>query len=294
MNDFHLDRQQVRHAFGRAARDYEQHDALQRTVQELLFERLEFVEQPPAVVVDVGAGTGRGSELLKRRYPRARVIALDLALPMLHQARQRSNWRRPFARVAGDAARLPLADHSTDILHANLCIQWCEDLPGLFAEWVRVLKPGGMAVFSSLGPDTLKELRAAWAGSDQQPHVGRFLDMHDVGDAMLAAGLREPMLGVEHYTLTYASPMALLRELKGLGATNADATRQRGLTGKARYRAMIEAYKAFEVDGRTPSTWEVITAHAWGPAPGQPLRVPGRGEEARFSIDQLRATRRGS
>lgn len=291
MSDFHLDRSQVRRAFARAAKGYEQHDALQRETQALLIDRLDFYLDAPQVVVDVGAGTGRGSAQLKQRYPKAQVIALDLALPMLHQARRRSSWRRPFARLAADALAIPLADDSVDVLHANLCIQWCDDLPRLFGEWARVLKPGGFMALSSLGPDTLHELRAAWADSDQQPHVGRFLDMHDLGDAMLAAGLRDPVLDVSRYTFTYTEPAGLLRELKGLGATNADATRSRGLMGKARYRRMLEAYGKRKTDGRIPATWEVVTAHAWGPPQGQPRRAPDGGEIASFSVDQLRRSR---
>jgi malonyl-CoA O-methyltransferase len=156
---------------------------------------------------------------------------------------------------------------------------------------MRVLKPGGLMVFSSFGPDTLKELRAAWAEADQQPHVSRFLDMHDVGDAMLAAGLRDPVLDVFRYTLTYSEPRKLLEELRGLGATNADQTRERGLTGKSHYRRMLAAYETMRVDGRIPATWEVISAHAWGPPAGQPRRVDG-GEIASFSIDSLRGSRR--
>jgi malonyl-CoA O-methyltransferase len=292
MTDFRLDPRQVRRAFGRAARSYEQHDVLQREVQKQLLERLDFYLEQPQRVLDLGAGTGRGSALLKQRYPKADVIALDLAAPMLREAKKHASWRRPLLRVCGNANQLPLADHSIDVLHSNLCIQWCDDAAALFAECVRVLKPGGFLAMSTFGPDTLRELRAAWADSDQQPHVGRFLDMHDLGDAMIAGGLRDPVLDVDRYTLTYADPAGLLRDLKGLGATNADATRQRGLTGKTHYRRMLDAYEKLRVDGRIPATWEVVTIHAWGPPAGQPRRAPGGGEVASFSVDQLRRSRR--
>ena len=292
MSDFHVDRRQVRRNFSRAASTYEQHDVLQREVQGLLLERLDFYLQPPARVIDVGAGTGRGSALLKKRYAKAEVIAVDLALPMLRAAKKHSSWLKPFQRVCAEATALPLADHSVDVLHSNLCFQWIDDLSTLFGECARVLKPGGMLVFSSFGPDTLKELRAAWAEADEQPHVSRFLDMHDVGDALLAAGLRDPVLDVCRYTLTYSEPRKLLQELQGLGATNADTTRERGLTGKTHYRRMLQAYEAMRVDGHIPATWEVITAHAWGPPIGQPRRVADGGEIASFSVDNLRGSRR--
>ncbi len=291
MSDFQLDQQLVRRHFGHAAGSYERHDALQREVQAALLERLEFYLETPERVVDVGAGTGRGTALLKQKYPKAEVIAIDLALPMLQAAKQHNSWLKPFRRVCAEATALPLADHSVDVLHSNLCFQWVDDLPALFGECMRVLKPGGFMAFSSFGPDTLKELRAAWAEADQQPHVGRFLDMHDVGDAMLNAGLRDPVLDVFRYTLTYSEPRKLLEELQGLGATNADRARARGLTGKARYQRMLAAYETKRVDGRIPASWEVVSAHAWGPPVGQPRRVPG-GEVATFSIDSLRGSRR--
>ena len=291
MSDFKLDQGQVRRNFAGAAATYEQHDALQREVQTHLLERLTFYLETPQRVIDVGAGTGRGTALLKRRYPGAEVMAIDLALPMLRAAKRHSSWLKPFDRVCAEATALPLADHSVDVLYSNLCFQWVDDLASLFGECMRVLKPGGFMVFSSFGPDTLMELRAAWAEADQRAHVGRFLDMHDVGDAMLAAGLRDPVLDVFRYTLTYSEPRKLLQELQGLGATNADRQRERGLTGKSRYRRMLAAYEAMRVDGRIPATWEVVSAHAWGPPAGQPRRVGGR-EIASFSIDKLRGSRR--
>ena len=292
MTDSHFDRRQVRRNFSRAANTYEQHDALQREVQTLLLDRLGFYLETPERVIDVGAGPGRGTALLRKRYPKAQLIAMDLALPMLRAAKKNISWLKPFQRVCAEATSLPLPDHSVDVLHSNLCFQWIDDLPALFGECVRVLKPGGLLVFSTFGPDTLKELRAAWADADQQPHVSRFLDMHDLGDAMISAGLRDPVLDVDRYTLTYSEPRQLLKELQGLGATNADRERERHLLGKRHYQRMLAAYETMRVDGRIPATWEVVTAHAWGPPPGQSRRLAGGGEMASFSIDSLRGSRR--
>lgn len=292
MSESHFDKRQVRRNFGRAANTYEQHDALQQEVQGLLLDRLGFYLEAPARVLDVGAGTGRGTALLRKRYPKAQVIAADLALPMLRAAKKHISWLKPFQRVCADATSLPLPDHSVDVLHSNLCFQWIDDLPALFGECVRILKPGGLLVFSTFGPDTLKELRAAWAEADQQPHVSRFLDMHDLGDAMINAGLRDPVLDVDRYNLTYSEPRLLLKELQGLGATNADRERERHLLGKRHYQRMLAAYETLRVDGRIPATWEVVTAHAWGPPHGQSRRTPGGGEMASFSVDSLRGSRR--
>ena len=285
MTDSHFDHRQVRRNFSRAANTYEQHDALQREVQTLLLDRLGFYLETPERVIDVGAGPGRGTALLRKRYPKAQLIAMDLALPMLRAAKKNISWLKPFQRVCAEATSLPLPDHSVDVLHSNLCFQWIDDLPALFGECVRVLKPGGLLVFSTFGPDTLKELRAAWADADQQPHVSRFLDMHDLGDAMISAGLRDPVLDVDRYTLTYSEPRQLLKELQGLGATNADRERERHLLGKRHYQRMLAAYETMRVDGRIPATWEVVTAHAWGPPPGQSRRLAGGGEMASFSVD---------
>ncbi len=269
---FALDRRHFRRAVDRAAATYEDHDVLHREVEQELLSRLDFYLDKPTRVVDLGAGTGRGAALLKKRYGKAEVIAIDLSLPMLRRSRR--SLLRPVTRVVGDAACLPLADHSVDVVHSNLCFQWCNDLDTLFAECARVLRPGGFLVFSTFGPDTLCELRAAWAEHDAAAHVGRFLDMHDVGDIVLNAGLYDPVLDVSRYTLTYDSPKGLLDDLKGLGATNADVTRRRTLTGKVRYRKMLDAYEKQRVDGRIPATWEIVTAHAWARREGQRLRLP--------------------
>lgn len=292
MNTFQIDHRQVQRAFARAAEVYEQHDALQRNVQRRLLERLDYYEGIPDRVLDVGCGTGRGAALLKRRWRNAQVIALDLALPMLRRARRHAGWLKPFSRVCGDALTLPLPDRSLDVLHSSLCIQWCETPQPLFAEFARVLKPDGFLAVSTLGPDTLRELRAAWAAVDDvHPHVSRFLDMHDLGDAALAAGLRDPVLDADHLPSHYDDPRELLRELKGLGATNADTQRERGLTGKARFSRMLAAYDAMRIDGKIPATWEVIELHAWGARAGQPRR-DGSVEIATFPIERLRGSRR--
>jgi malonyl-CoA O-methyltransferase len=284
-----FDAQHIRRAFGRAADTYSQHAQLQREVEDRLLERLEYYSGKPAFVLDFGCAPSSASAALRKRFAPAQVIALDLALPMLRQVR--TGWRRPLTRLCADARALPLADASIDVLFSNLCVQWIDDLPALFDEFRRVLRPGGYLALSTFGMDTLHELRSAWAAADRGPHVSSFAHVAQVGDALLAAGFRDPVLDTEHFTLTYADAAALMRELKALGATNADARRLRGLTGKTRFRRAVDAYERFRADGVLPATYEAICAHAFGPGPGQPRRVAG-GEIASFPIEKLRGSRR--
>lgn len=284
-----IDRRQVRRAFSRAAPRYGQHARLQREVEDRLLERLEYYTGAPRRVLDVGCGPGRAAAALRRRYRQAQVIALDLAPPMLRRVRR--GWLRPIGCVCADAQALPLAEASVDVLFSSLCVQWIDDLPGLFAEFRRVLASGGYLALSTLGPDTLYELRAAWAEVDPAPHVGQFADIARVGDALLAAGFRDPVLDTEHYVLHYADALELMRDLQAIGATNADAGRGRGLMGKQRLRGAIAAYERFRRDGLLPATYEVITAHAFGPEPNQPRRT-ATGEIASFPLERLRGSRR--
>lgn len=285
-----FDTRQVRRAFGRAASSYEANAVLQREVEQRLLERLDYLEAVPARVLDLGCGPGHAAQTMRARWKGAQVIALDAALPMLN--RIKPAWLRPLARVNADARALPFADASLDVIYSNLCVQWVDDLPALFDEFRRVLRPGGYLALSTFGPDTLHELRAAWAQADRSPHVSQFADIARVGDALMHGGFRDPVLDAEHFTLTYKEAPTLMRELKAIGATNADPARARGLTGRTHYRRAIEAYEAFRADGLLPATYEVIYAHAWAPDPGQPRRGRGGGEIASFPLERLRGSRR--
>lgn len=285
-DEFSLNRSGVRDAFDRASARYEAGAVLQARVNEELLGRLEWFRFEPRIVLDLGAGTGRASEDLKRRYRRALVIALDLAPGMLREARRRQRLFRRFERVCGDALRLPLATASVDVAFSNLMLQWCEPLDVAFAEIRRVLRPEGFFAFSTFGPDTLRELRSAWAEADGYNHINRFTDMHDVGEALVRAGLTEPVLDVDRIRLTYSDTLALMKDLKAIGAHNVTAGRARGLTGRARIERVRRAYEVFRQDGRLPATYEVIYGAAWGPA-GR-ATSPAIDGEARISPGAIR------
>lgn len=274
----HSDPRHVRRAFARAATTYDAAAALQREVQQRLMESLDYLEaRNPEVVLDVGAGTGHASALMKKRWPKAQVIALDVAEPMLQQAKRQAGWWKPFHRLCADASALPLADNSVDVIFSNLCLQWVDDLPAVFAGFRRVLKPGGLLLCSTFGPETLAELGEAFHAADDHPHVSRFAPIAQFGDALMMAGFRDPVLDRDLFTLTYEDLPALMRELRALGATNARNDRRRTLTGRGRFTAAAAAYEPLRrTDGKLPSSWDVIYAHAWAPEAGAPIREQGQ------------------
>jgi len=279
-----LDIARVRRAFDRSASSYDAAAVLQAEVRGNLLARLDLTALTPRVVLDAGAGTGSGSRSLAERYPKAVVIALDSSQPMLMAAGRRQTWRRRFARVRADSAQLPLKDGSVDLILSNLMLQWCE-LDRVLAEFRRVLAPQGLLSFTTLGPDTLKELRSAWRSVDSHTHVNRFIDMHDVGDALVRGGFGSPVLDVEHYTLTYLDVRQIAADLKATGAHNATQGRARGLTGRRRYAEFAQAYEALRQDGRLPATYEVVFGHAWTPVAATPKRADGA---THVSLDDLK------
>jgi malonyl-CoA O-methyltransferase len=273
-----LDKARIRAAFDRAAGTYDEAAVLQRRVGEHMLERLDVIKFEPRTILDAGCGTGHFSAALLRRYRGARLLGMDLAHGMLKKASGRQRWFRRPTLIEGDAEALPLADASVDMVFSNLTIQWC-DPRTVLAEFARVLRPGGLLMFTSFGPDTLIELRRAWAAVDAGVHVHDFVDMHDVGDALVDVGFATPVLDVERYTLTYPDALGVLRDLQHLGARNAAEARAGGLTGKSRFERFRAAYEAnVDQSGRVPATYEVVYGHAWAPesarAPAGEVHVP--------------------
>jgi malonyl-CoA O-methyltransferase len=282
---FRLDRARVRASFERASGSYEAGARLQAQVGAELLTRLDAFRFTPRVVLDLGAGTGRHSRELKRRYPRALVLALDLSEGMLREARRHSRPWRTLARVCADAPRLPLAAASVDLVFSNLMLQWCAPPDAALTEVRRVLKPQGFFAFSTFGPATLAELRSAWSHADELSHVNAFADVHDLGEALVRAGLAEPVLDIDRHELDYPDALALMRELKSLGAHNATAGRPRTLLSRAHLERVRAGYEPFRREGTLPATFEVIYGAAWGDA-GR--RAAGtRGGEVRIDAGSI-------
>jgi len=265
----------IRRSFESAAARYDDSAFLQQEIARRLDERLEVMKLDPRRLLDAGCGTGFALPLLNRRYPRAAQFGLDLAHNMLVEARRRlprpsllqragalfSGHGAPLA--CGDMASLPFGHDSFDLIWSSLALQWLDDPEATFKEMRRVLRPGGLFLFASFGPDTLKELRTAFAGLDGYGHVNRFIDMHDLGDALVHAGFANPVMEMEYITLTYNDVRGLLRDLKGIGAHTVLDGRREGLMGRAEWRRLTENYERFRRDGRLPATYEVIYGHAW-------------------------------
>ena len=264
---FALDRRRVRASFDTAAPGYDAVAVVQAEIRRRLLERLELFRIDPLRILDAGCGTGHGARALLQHYRHAGLVALDIAPGMLQAARRQRPWLRRLDAVCGDAAAIPLADGSVDLVFSNLMLQWCDSPDRVFAEFHRVLRPGGLLLFSSFGPDTLKELRAAWRAADGHTHVNRFIDMHDLGDALVRAGLQTPVMDMEYLTLTYRDVRSLMRDLRTMGASNATAGRRRGLTGRRRLAAVEAWYEGLRAEGRIPATWEVVYGPAWAGMP---------------------------
>ncbi len=268
---FDLDRTRVRKAFDRAAPGYDGAASVIREIGRRLVEHLDPIRLAPKRIVDLGAATGTGTLDLSSRYRRARVYGIDASWPMLATARrqQPSRFLSPLRYACADARALPLANASIDLMFSNAMLEWCGDPDAVFRELARVLAPGGLLMLSTLGPDTLVELRRIWAALDGWVHVHRFIDMHDLGDALVRAGFTGVVMETERLTVQYPTLDALFGELRRSGSTNAARGRNPGLTTRRRLDGVRRAYEELRQDGRLPVSCEVIYAHAWRAAPRQ-------------------------
>lgn len=264
---FSYDYKKIRHSFDRSSDTYDEAAVLQREVADRLLQRLEYIQQRPEMILDLGSGTGYVTRHLLDKYKQASLTAIDLSPNMCRLTKQHGGWFRKPHVACANAQALPFKDNAFDCVISSLMLQWCDDLPQTFTGINRVLKSDGLFSFSTFGPDTLKELNLAWKEVDDQAHTHPFIDMHDVADSLLTAGFDQPVVDMEMITLTYSSVQSLLKDLKMIGANNALTSRHKGLTGRQAIRKLEKAYEMFRTDdGSYPLSYEVIYGHCWGKA----------------------------
>ena len=279
----------IRDTFERIADRYEQHAALEQEVCTRLLERTAFNMRAPLQVFDLGCGTGTGSVQLKRTFRKAQVVSLDSSLAMLAQTRLRSSMLRPLKTVCGDIGALPYAARSADLVFSNLASYWCPQPMAMFSEFRRVIRPDGMLLFSTFGPATMNELGEAWARVDEEVELPVFPDLLEIGNALVAAGFREPVMDREMITLSYPRLDALFDELEATGT----ALLVRGWDRWKSARALLkQAYAPILKDGKYPLSFEIVYGTAFGPRDGQPMKTAD-GDVATFSVDSLRRSRPG-
>lgn len=273
--------------FTAAASTYRKVNRLQNYVAKSLIERMDMMKLSPDLVLDLGSGPGTTAAMLEKKFRRARIIEADISQAMLCESRR--SGRRFFNRrtwLCCDAEMSALRTGSVDIVFSSLMLQWCAEPDRVFQEVERILRPEGLFIFSSFGPDTLRELRNSWLAVDDEPHVNIFIDMHDVGDALIRSGMEHPVLETDFMRVHYDDVRTLMGDLKGLGAQNTDRGRRRSLTGKGRITRMLEEYEKFREAGRLPATYEVVYGHAW--KPGKSLSRKLDSHTATYSLEALK------
>lgn len=282
-NPYALLPQDVARTFSRAAGGYAEAAVTAREARDELLARLDVVALQPKVVLDAGCGDGAALGSLRARYPEAALWAVDIAPAMVERAAAACAEAQV---VAGDVHALSLPEESVDLIFCNQVLPWCVDSEQVLREFRRILRPGGLLHFSTLGPDSLIELRRAFAQVDDLIHVHYFFDMHDVGDAMSRAGFAEPVMDVDRLTLTYADVLTMMRDLKAAGSSNLTRGRRRSLAGRGYLAALTKAIESARVADRLPLTYEIVYGQAWA-APQRPQKMQPDGTVA-VPISNLR------
>lgn len=259
----------MRRRCDRAAASFDRVAFVHRETCDGLMDRLSPMVIDAKRVLDLGGATGSASRQLCKRFRRSRVIVLDASLEMLRAAERKQRWFSRVSTLQGNAMALPLREGCIDLAFSNLLLPWIEDLQAVFAEVARVLRKGGLLVFSTLGPDSLSVLREAWASVDEHEHVNPFADMHDVGDGLVHAGLRDPVLDTDFLNVSYRNTKSLFRDLTLLGARNCLDGRSKTLTGKGRFHDMEERLRSSSRNGLLELKLELVYGHAWGGGPPQ-------------------------
>jgi malonyl-CoA O-methyltransferase len=275
----------IQRRFDHAAADFDDADFVHAVTRDGMLKRLEPLLLQPETILDLGSATGATGRRLRQRFKRAHFVSLDLSRAMLGAARKHRRWFSRSTFVQANAGRLPFADAAFDMVVSNQLLPWTPDPQAVFEQVSRVLKKDGVFAFATLGPDSLRELARAWARIDDQAHVNPFPDMHDIGDGLVRAGLRDPVLDVDRLQVTYETPDRLFADLTRAGARNAIAERSRGLVGRGRFQAMTEALASGRADGKIVLDLELVYGHCWGGGP--------RNDPMNYKVDADRIPLRG-
>lgn len=251
---------EICNSFNKHAKDYQKAAAVQIEIGTRLFNRLDYFKFQPAKILDLGCGPGYFSDLLHKKYPNAEIISLDIAIDMLQQAKLQSHVKQDRL-INADAGNLPFGAESFDLIFANQVIHWIEPMQKAFVEIFRVLKLDGLLLFSTLGPNSLYELKNAWASVDAYAHTHDFLDMHDIGDMLLAANFADPVVDSEYITVRYPSQASMLKSIKSQGVRNISPDRKKGLTTPGLLKEFEQALPKTQ-DNKYPLTYEVVYGHA--------------------------------
>ncbi|WP_028388076.1 malonyl-ACP O-methyltransferase BioC [Legionella fairfieldensis] len=280
---------EICNSFNKCAQGYEQAAKVQKEIGMRLFERLHYLKIAPRYVLDLGCGTGFFTQMLKNLYPKASVIGLDLAHAMLIEARKKQGWRRKWPLINGDMTSLPFADSLFDLIFANQVIHWSSSFSSLFGELNRVMNANACLMFSTLGPDTFKELKQTWQTVDDYAHANEFNDMHDIGDFLLAEHFQDPVVDMEVLTAHYPDLRHLVQSLKAQGVRNINQARNKGLTTRLAWQAFESAYRTLcTAEGKYPLTYEVVYGHAWK---GEKRRSGKDGTEILIPVSQIKVQR---
>ncbi len=274
MANVKINKKHVRKDFSNAACSYDEAAIVQHEICDRTLERVDMLNKQPLSILDIGSGTGRSLQGLRSRFPNCTLTACDFALPMLEQCKQGLYSKYQTHLVCNDAEQLAFADASFDLIFSTSTFQWCTDLNQVLSECMRVLCNNGVLIFSTFGPDTLVQLRNSWAQVDDFDHVHKFMDMHDIGDLLLATQFLDPVVDMETIDVQYPSLRQLLQDLKDTGSrgkfTNIVASNTKGLMSKQKYQRLQQAYESYrQKNGLLPASYEVIYGYARKPDGGQ-------------------------
>ena len=265
-----INKEYKRKSFNRAAITYDSCSILQDTISDNLIDRLKIIKLNPLNILDLGCGTGTNGLSLRKKYKKSKIINYDFSENMLREARLKQKLfildkinLSPYSYICADIEAIPLKENSLDLVWSSSTLQWCNELDLVFNQVKKILKPGGLFIFSTFGPNTLNELREITENLFNEKKTSTFIDMHNIGDLLMHSGFSDPVLDVENFTMTYKEVDKLFMDIKSIGATNGNVSKNRGLSGRSFTKKIVEKYEAYRNNNLLPASYEVIYGHAW-------------------------------